>query len=242
MIMVMMTSIELGKLSVDVVRKDIRNLHLSVYPPTGRVRIAAPLRMNLDTIRLFAISKLGWIRQQQKKLRNQEREAPREYLDRESHYLWGRRYLLKVAEVNAPASVEIKHRQLVLRIRNAAYEAEKLTVLDDWYRERMKEVVPELIAKWERLMGVKVQGVLVRKMKTLWGSCSHERGTIRLNLELAKKPPECLEYIVVHELAHLLEPTHSQRFVALMDKFIPKWRFHRDELNRLPVRHEHWRY
>lgn len=242
MIMVMMTSIELGKLSVDVVRKDIRNLHLSVYPPTGRIRIAAPLRMNLDTIRLFAISKLGWIRQQQKKLRNQEREAPREYLDRESHYLWGRRYLLKVAEVNAPASVEIKHRQLVLRVRNAAYEAEKLTVLDDWYRERMKEVVPELIAKWERLMGVKVQGVLVRKMKTLWGSCSHERGTIRLNLELAKKPPECLEYIVVHELAHLLEPTHSQRFVALMDKFIPKWRFHRDELNRLPVRHEHWRY
>ena len=157
-------------------------------------------------------------------------------------YLWGRRYLLKVAEVNAPASVEIKHRQLVLRVRNAAYEAEKLTVLDDWYRERMKEVVPELIAKWERLMGVKVQGVLVRKMKTLWGSCSHERGTIRLNLELAKKPPECLEYIVVHELAHLLEPTHSQRFVALMDKFIPKWRFHRDELNRLPLRHEHWRY
>ena len=242
MIMVMMTSIDLGKLSVDVVRKDIRNLHLSVYPPTGRIRIAAPLRMNLDTIRLFAISKLGWIRQQQKKLRNQEREAPREYLDRESHYLWGRRYLLRVAEVNAPASVEIKHRQLVLRVRNAAYEAEKLTVLDDWYRERMKEVVPELIAKWERLMGVKVQGVLVRKMKTLWGSCSHERGTIRLNLELAKKPPECLEYIVVHELAHLLEPTHSQRFVALMDKFIPKWRFHRDELNRLPLRHEHWRY
>ena len=240
--MVMMTSIDLGKLSVDVVRKDIRNLHLSVYPPTGRIRIAAPLRMHLDTIRLFAISKLGWIRQQQKKLRNQEREAPREYLDRESHYLWGRRYLLKVAEVNAPASVEIKHRQLVLRVRNAAYEAEKLTVLDDWYRERMKEVVPELIAKWERLMGVKVQGVLVRKMKTLWGSCSHERGTIRLNLELAKKPPECLEYIVVHELAHLLEPTHSQRFVALMDKFIPKWRFHRDELNRLPLRHEHWRY
>ena len=240
--MVMMTSIDLGKLSVDVVRKDIRNLHLSVYPPTGRIRIAAPLRMNLDTIRLFAISKLGWIRQQQKKLRNQEREAPREYLDRESHYLWGRRYLLRVAEVNAPASVEIKHRQLVLRVRNAAYEAEKLTVLDDWYRERMKEVVPELIAKWERLMGVKVQGVLVRKMKTLWGSCSHERGTIRLNLELAKKPPECLEYIVVHELAHLLEPTHSQRFVALMDKFIPKWRFHRDELNRLPLRHEHWRY
>ena len=235
-------SIELGKLSVDVVRKDIRNLHLSVYPPTGRIRIAAPLRMNLDTIRLFAISKLGWIRQQQKKLRNQEREAPREYLDRESHYLWGRRYLLKVMELNAPPSVEIKHRQLVLRVRDASSEVEKLVVLDNWYRERMKEVVPELIAKWERLMGVKVQGVLVRKMKTLWGSCSDERGTIRLNLELAKKPPECLEYIVVHELAHLLEPTHSQRFVALMDKFMPKWQFYRDELNRLPVRHEHWRY
>lgn len=240
--MVMVTSIELGKLSVDVVRKDIRNLHLSVYPPTGRVRIAAPLRMNLDTIRLFAISKLGWIRQQQKKLREQEREAPREYVDRESHYLWGRRYLLKVVEANAPVLVKIKHRELLLRVRDAESETEKLTVLDGWYRERMKEAIPALIAKWESLMGVKVRGVLVRKMKTLWGSCSHTRGTIRLNLELAKKPPECLEYIVVHELAHLLEPTHSRRFIALMDKFAPKWRLYRDELNRLPVRHEHWRY
>lgn len=175
--MVMVTSIELGKLSVDVVRKDIRNLHLSVYPPTGRVRIAAPLRMNLDTIRLFAISKLGWIRQQQKKLREQEREAPREYVDRESHYLWGRRYLLKVVEANAPVLVEIKHRELLLRVRDAESETEKLTVLDGWYRERMKEAIPALIAKWESLMGVKVRGVLVRKMKTLWGSCSHTRGT-----------------------------------------------------------------
>ena len=200
------------------------------------------MRTGIDAIRLFAISKLAWINQQQRKLREQEREAPRECLDRESHYLWGRRYLLEVLEANAPASVEIKHRHLVLRVRDASSEAEKLTALDNWYRERMKEAVPELIARWERLMDVKVHGVLVRQMKTLWGSCSHERGTIRLNLELAKKPPECLEYIVVHELAHLLEPTHSQRFVALMDKFIPKWRFHRDELNRLPVRHEHWRY
>ena len=215
----------MGKLSVDVVRKDIRNLHLSVYPPTGRVRIAAPLRMRLDAIRLFAISKLGWIRQQQQKLRSQERETPREYLDRESHYLWGRRYLLKVVEARAPASVEATHRQLVLQVRDASSEGEKITALNAWYREQMKEALPALMAKWEPLMGVTVRGVLVRKMKTLWGSCSPERGTIRLNLELAKKPPECLEYIVVHELAHLLEPTHSQRFIALMDNFMPKWRF-----------------
>lgn len=240
--MMPLASIELGKLSVDVVRKDIRNLHLSVYPPTGRVRIAAPLRMRLDAIRLFAISKLGWIRQQQHKLRSQERETPREYLDRESHYLWGRRYLLKIVEARAPASVEITHRHLVLQVRDASSGDEKLNVLNDWYREQMKEALPALMGKWEPLMGVTVRGVLVRKMKTLWGSCSPERGTIRLNLELAKKPPECLEYIVVHELAHLLEPTHSQRFIALMDQFMPKWRFYRDQLNRLPVRHEHWRY
>ena len=238
----MALSIELGGLTLDVVKKDIKNIHLSVYPPTGRLRIAAPLRMSLESIRLFAISKLGWIKQQQRKLREQDREQPREYLDRESHYVWGRRYLLKVAAHDGAPSVEIKHRQLLLRVREPRDEEAKQVALDDWYRMLVKQAAPNLIARWEPVIGVNVRGVLVRKMKTLWGSCSPERGTIRLNVELAKKPPECLEYILVHELVHLLEPTHNGRFVKLLDQFMPKWQFYRDELNRLPVRHETWRY
>ena len=238
----MALSIELGGLTLDVVKKDIKNVHLSVYPPTGRLRIAAPLRMSLESIQLFAISKLGWIKQQQRKLRGQDREQPREYLDRESHYVWGRRYLLKVAAHDGVPSVEIKHRQLLLRVREPRDEEAKQVALDDWYRMLVKQAAPNLIARWEPVIGVNVRGVLVRKMKTLWGSCSPERGTIRLNVELAKKPPECLEYILVHELVHLLEPTHNARFVKLLGQFMPKWQFYRDELNRLPVRHETWRY
>jgi predicted metal-dependent hydrolase len=234
--------LQLGNLAVDVVLKDIKNVHLSVHPPTGRVRIAAPLRMSLDTIRIFAISKLGWIKQQQEKLREQEREMPREYLDRESHYVWGKRYLLAIVEKVAAPGVELKHNKMVLRVRPGASDEKKQDILEEWYREQLKIAVLPLIAKWEPLMGVKVEGILVRKLKTKWGSCSPIRKTIRLNTELAKKPSECLEYIVVHELVHLLEPTHNRRFVALMDRFMPNWHFHRDMLNRLPVRHERWAY
>jgi predicted metal-dependent hydrolase len=234
--------LQLGNIAVDVVLKDIKNVHLSVHPPTGRVRIAAPLRMSLDTIRVFAISKLGWIKQQQKKLQAQEREMPREYLDRESHYVWGKRYLLSVVENDTAPGVELKHSKMVLRIRRGASAEKRQEVIDEWYRDQVKIALPPLIAKWERLIGVKVDGILVRKLKTKWGSCSPIRKTIRLNTELAKKPPECLEYIVVHEMVHMLEPTHNLRFVALMDQFLPKWHFHRDTLNRLPLRHVCWEY
>jgi predicted metal-dependent hydrolase len=227
---------------VDVVQKDIKNIHLSVYPPTGRVRISAPLRMDLNTIRVFAITKLGWIKSQQQKLREQERETPREYLDRESHYLWGKRYLLKVEEKDAVPEVELKHNQMILRIRFATSLETKQTILEAWYRDNLKEAIPALIAKWEPLMGVKVKRFFVQRMKTKWGSCSPGSRSIRLNTELARKPPECLEYIVVHEMVHLLEPTHNNRFIALMDRFMPKWRFYKDELNKLPVRHENWVY
>jgi predicted metal-dependent hydrolase len=238
----MVVSLKLGEIAVDVTRKDIKNVHLSVYPPTGKVRISAPLRMNLDTIRLFAISKLRWIRQQQKKVTQQERESPREYLDRESHYVWGKRYLLKVIEKNAAPAVELSHSRLVLQIRPAASETKKQAILDEWYRAQLKAAAPALIAKWEPLMGVKVERFFVQKMKTKWGSCSHRVSTIRLNTDLAKKPRECLEYIVVHEMVHLLEPTHNSRFIALMDQFMPGWRSYREMLNRLPVRHETWGY
>lgn len=238
----MISTIELGDLSVEVIKKDIRNVHLSVYPPAGRVRISAPLRMDKDTIRIFAIAKLGWIRKQQRKLREQERESEREYLNRESHYVWGKRYLLRVVEKDAAPSVALKHSVLVLNVRPKASDAKKREVLERWYRDQIKENVPRMIAKWECLIGVNVRNFYVQRMKTKWGSCSASAGTIRLNSELAKKPRECLEYIVVHELVHLLERTHNRRFMSLMEQFMPRWQSHRDLLNRLPVRRETWVY
>jgi predicted metal-dependent hydrolase len=238
----MLPQVHLGDLAVDVVRKDIKNIHLSVHPPTGRVTIAAPARMSLDIIRVFAISKLGWIRKQQHKLQEQERETPREYLDRESHYVWGKRYLLKIAEHNQPPVVELSHSRIVLQVRPGTDHAKRQTILEDWYREQVKKAAPPLVAKWERLMGVKVERFFVQRMKTRWGSCNPRAHNLRLNTDLAKKPRECLEYIVVHELVHLLEPTHNAHFIALMERFMPRWQTYRAALNRLPVRHESWLY
>lgn len=238
----MVTQLELGGIPVDVLRKDIKHLHLSVHPPTGRVRISAPARMDLNTIRVFAISKLGWIKRHQVVMREQERETPREYLERESHYVWGRRYLLSLEEGGRWAAIELRHNRLVLRMAAGASPARKQAVLDAWYRQRLHAAVPDLIARWQPLLGVKVKRFFVQRMKTRWGSCNHVAHTIRVNTELAKKPPVCLEYLVVHEMVHLIEPTHGARFAELMDRFMPKWRHYRDELNRLPVRHEDWAY
>lgn len=238
----MTSQIKLGDITVDVVRKDIKNIHLSVYPPAGKVRISAPSRMDLDTIRVFAVSKLGWIKQQQRKLREQERETRRDYIDRESHFVWGKRYLLKIVEAEEPPSVEIKHSQLLLQVRPGSDRLKRQAVVGEWYRQLLKQAIQPLIKKWEPILGVKVERFFVRRMKTKWGSCNHTTGTIRLNTELAKKPKKCLEYIVVHEMVHLLEPTHNSRFVALMDQFLPQWQAYREELNRLPVRHEEWEY
>jgi predicted metal-dependent hydrolase len=225
---------------LDVVRKDIKNVHLSVYPPTGRVRISAPERMDFDTIRLFAISKLGWIKQQQKRLREQERESRREYLDRESHYVWGRRYLLKVVEDNAAPSVQIQHSTLLLRVRPGADVETKAAVMAAWYRHLLRSAVPPLIEAWEARLNVTVNGFYVRQMRTKWGSCNPAARTLRLNTELAKKPRECLEYIVVHEMVHLLERRHDDRFEAYLDQSMPQWRQYRDMLNLGPLSHETW--
>ena len=238
----MLSQVKLGDIEVDVVLKDIKNVHLSVHPPTGRVRIAAPKRMRIDAIRVFAISKLDWIKQQQTKLREQERETPRDYVDRESHYVWGRRYLLTVSERDEPPSIELKHSRMLLRVRPGTDEDKKQALVEEWYRKQLREAVPALLARWQPLLGVRVERFFVQRMKTKWGSCNHKAGTIRLNTELAKKPAECLEYIVLHELVHLMEPTHNARFVALMDRFMPRWQFHRQILNRLPVRREKWSY
>lgn len=237
-----MTVLKLNELDVEVVQKDIKNVHLSVYPPAGRVKVSAPESMAFETIRVYVISKLGWIKKQQEKLRAQAREAPRECIDLESHYFNGTRFLLKVVERDAVPKVSLSHSKIVLQVRPGADEEKKRAVLDAWYREQLKEKVKSLITQWEKKMAVSVAQFTIRKMRTKWGSCSPESRSIRINLELAKKPPECLEYIVVHEMAHLLEPSHNSRFIALMDRFLPKWRFYRDELNALPVRHEDWHY
>ncbi|HUG80668.1 MAG TPA: SprT family zinc-dependent metalloprotease [Bryobacterales bacterium] len=237
----MATTLKIGKTVVDVVQKEIKNVHLSVYPPTGKVRISAPLRMDVETIRLFAISKLSWIREQQRKVTEQERESPREFVERESHYLWGKRYLLKVVEEERSPRIELRHSKMVLRVRPGASTERRREILDEWYRVQIKAAVEPLIAKWEPVLGVRVNRVFVQRMKTKWGSCSRF-ANIRLNTELAKKPPECLEYIVVHEMAHIIEPTHNSRFIDLLDRLMPNWRFYRQQLNRLPVRHENWEY
>jgi predicted metal-dependent hydrolase len=198
--------------------------------------------MSRDTVRVFAISKLRWIRQQRRKLEAQEREAPRENIDRESHYVWGQRYLLAVEVVNAPPEVRLAARKMLMRVRPGADIGRKKALLAQWYRDQIKAAVPGLIAKWAPVLGVRVDGFFVQQMKTKWGSCNPDKRRIRLNTELAKKPRECLEYIVVHEMAHLREPTHNERFVGLMDEVLPQWRYRRRELNRLPVRHEDWDY
>jgi len=237
-----MQQIDLGNIKVDVVQKDIKNIHLSVYPPTGRVKISAPLRMELETIRMFAISKLGWIKKQQEKFRKQQRESERELITRESHYFLGKRYLLKVIEAEAVPLVNIKHDKLILQVRAGTSTKQKQVILQEWYRQQMKELVPKYISIWEEKMKVKVQEFGIKKMKTKWGTCNREAKRIWLNLNLAKKPPECIEYIVVHEMVHLLERTHNAKFIAYMNKFLPQWKHIKEELNRLPVSHVEWGY
>jgi hypothetical protein len=232
----------LGDTVAEVTYKDIKNVHLSVYPPRGAVRISAPLRMNPETLRVYAISKLAWIRKQQQKLRAQIRESPREFSQRESHHLWGRRFLLKVIEADAPARVEMKPRALHLHVRPGTSTQAREEIIAAWYREQIRTAAKRLFVEWEPRLGVHAGRLFVQHMKTRWGSCNPDSGAIRLNTELAKKPRECLEYIVVHELAHLLEPTHGDRFTAILDKLLPNWRQRRDLLNRLPVRHEEWGY
>lgn len=234
--------LDLGELRAEVTRKAIKHVHLSVLPPAGRVRVAAPEHLPLETIRLFVISKLAWIRAQQRKLRAQEREAPRGYLSKESHHVWGKRYLLELTQADAAPSIKLSPRKLLLQVRPGTEVRRREAILDAWYRQQVRDVVPALLAKWQPLLGVKAQRVFVQRMKTQWGSCTPATRHIRLNTDLAKKPLECVEYILVHELVHLLEPTHNQKFVALMELFLPHWQQLRRQLNRLPVRHESWAY
>jgi predicted metal-dependent hydrolase len=231
----MMTVLELGNLSIDVIHKDIKNLHLSVHPPTGRVRIAAPSRTSTEAVRAFAISHLVWIRRNQRKITMQEREPAREFIDRESHFIWGERVLLKVIEHRAPPAVKRKHRKLILAVRPETTLTERHQVIDSWYRDELRRATVPVLSKWETYLEVQARQLFIQRMKTKWGSCNPVSGNIRLNTDLAKKPPECLDYIVLHELAHLRERTHSDRFFALLDHGMPQWRDVRRLLNDLPL-------
>lgn len=223
--------------------KDIKNLHLAVYPPSGRVRVAAPLRVTDEAIRLFTISKVGWIKRQQEKYRGQERQSAREFVTGESHYYHGRRYLLNVIAHDAPPAVAIRNRKtLDLYVRSGSDTATRERALLTWYRRQLKEEATPLIAKWAATLDVTVAECGVKHMKTKWGTCNSEAHRIWLNLELIKKPPNCLEYVIVHELIHLHERHHNDRFTALMDRYLPLWQHLRAELNREPLGHVSWDY
>jgi len=233
--------IELGDISILVTRKNIKNVHLSVHPPHGRVTLVAPINTRIDVARAYAISKLAWIRQQQQLLKLQSRESPREFIERESHYLWGRRYLLTIIEANGKPFVKLDHKRITLSIRPNSSTEKRAEIIHDWHKSLLHAVVPSLIEKWQVKLSVKIEGYFLQRMKTKWGSCNHKAGHIRLNTELVKKPKDLLEYVIIHEMAHLLEPTHNQRFIEILDKHYPNWNEARVELNELPLAEEIWK-
>lgn len=228
---------------VEVVRKDIKNIHLGVYPPVGNVRISVPRHITDENIRLAIVSRLSWIKKRQEVFRQQPRQTEREYVAGESHYYRGRRYILDVVERHGKHSCCIKNNaKMLLQISPGTTKAKRALVVNDWYRQQLKTIIPELLGKWQPIVGREVKSWGVRKMKTKWGSCNIAARRIWINLELAKKSPECLEYILVHELIHLHERRHNENFRRLMDKFLPQWRQYRDILKSEPLAHEEWRY
>lgn len=238
-----MHQIVVNDIVVDVVRKDIKNLHLAVYPPHGRVRVAVPLYIEDDAVRLAVISKLPWIQRQQRQFLGQERQTERQYIAGESHYFEGQRYLLNVEYHDETPSVKIRNKKILeLIVRPGSNVEQRGRVLLDWYRQHLKTQSVPLIDKWQPIVGVQVDEWRIKQMKTKWGSCNIEAKRIWLNLELAKKPIQCLEYIIVHEMVHLLERHHNERFTHFMNIFLPNWRLIRDELNREPLAYENWDY
>lgn len=232
--------ITVSGIDVDVIYKNIKNLHIAVYPPLGRVRVAAPERLDDDAIRLAVVQRLPWIKKQREQLRNAVRQTEREMVTGESHYVWGQRYRLKV--VNEPGRIrfDITGKRLTLHASKESTPDTRREAMDEWYRSALKHEIPELIAKWQPIIGRNVAKWTVRRMKTKWGSCNRETAHIWFNLELGKKHPNCLEYIVVHEMMHLIERHHNDRFTELMDEYLPDWRARRDELNAAPLAAEDW--
>jgi len=228
-------------INVEVIRKDIKNLHLGVYPPNGRVRVAVPLAVSDEAVRLAVVDKLSWIKRQQAKFIAQARQSQRAMVSGESHYFLGRRYRLRVLEHQGAGKVMLRNKAILeLHVKTETTAEQREKVLYQWYREQLKQLIPPLLEKWQPLLDVEVSAWGVKKMKTKWGACNTQARRIWLNLELAKKPVQCLEYIVVHELVHLLERHHNDRFTAVMDQHLSNWRIYRDELNQAPLGHENW--
>lgn len=235
--------LQLGNIEVLVVRKPIKNLHLSVLPPTGHVRVTSPEGMNDDAIRTLIATRLPWIKKHQGKFVGQERQTKRDYVSGESHYFFGGRYRLELIYKDEVPAVYLKGKnKIILQVRPNSSSAKRHEVMTQWYREQLRPVVADMIAKWEQNIGVQARHWNIRQMKTRWGTCNHRRGRILLNLELAKKPRECVEYVVVHELLHMLEKKHNDRFVELMTKHVPKWRSIKDDLNGFVLSHEEWKH
>lgn len=237
----MTETIQLGEITITLTRKNIKHIHLSVHPPNGRVTLAAPKDTRLEVARAFVVSKLGWIREHQAKLRGQARETPRQFVERESHYLWGRRYLLSVRENEAKPYVSLSHRRITLTVRPGSDQAKREAVVHEWHKSLLHKEVPQLIQKWEQKLDVEVAAYFLQRMKTKWGGCNHRARNIRLNTELVKKPKDLLEYVIVHEMLHLIAPTHSEQFFTLLSKHYPTWREARAELNDLPLGAQAWR-
>jgi predicted metal-dependent hydrolase len=231
----MISKIQVGDISVVLTRKAVKNVHLSVHPPDGRVTMTAPKATRLDVVRAYAVSKLRWIREHQRRLSAQAREAPRVYQSRESHYVWGRRYLLSVVERDAKPSVLLEHSRILLQVRPGTLRDRRAEIMHTWHKQLLHEAIPAMIATWEPILGVSVRQYYLQRMKTKWGSCNPQAHHIRLNTELAKKPRDLLEYVVVHEMIHLLEPSHNKRFYDLLNQHYPSWTTARAELNELPL-------
>ncbi len=236
-------TITVNGIDVQIVRKSIKNLHLAVYPPNGHVRVAVPEHVTDDNVRLAIVSKLKWIKRQQQDFKDQPRQSARQYVSGECHYVFGKRYRLELIERDRKPEVQmLKSGRLKLFVRPEATVESKEKILNTWYRDELKKVIPELLKKWQPITGKTASDWGVKKMKTKWGSCNIDQRRIWLNLELAKKPPECLEYILVHELVHLYERNHNQRFMELLDQFIPNWRANKKTLNTSPLANESWGY
>ncbi len=233
--------IQVGELTIDIIRKNIKNVHLSVHPPDGRISISAPVNTRLEVARAYAISKLFWIKQQREKMAKQLRESPRQLIKRETHYIWGRRYLLNVVDSDERQYVSIDHKRIHLHVKAGTKKIKRAELLYEWQKSILHKYIKEVIAKWEKVLNVKVNTYFIQKMKTKWGSCNHKSGNIRLNTELVKKPKDLVEYVIIHEMAHLIEPTHNETFVTLLNKFYPNWREARIELNELPLGHVEWK-
>ena len=228
----MNTIIKLDNVEAEVAHKRIRNIHLRVLPPDGKVRISAPFRTKNEVIYKFAYSKLNWIKKQRIRISNNTHESF-QYINQETHYFRGRKYKLKVQEKKGRPVVQLLNDEIVLQVPEGAEMETRCAALQNWYHLQLEILIPPLITKWESILNVSVERVSIRSMKTRWGSCTPKTRSIRINLELVKRTPECLEYIVVHELVHLLEASHNNKFKTLMDKFFPKWKFYRKELRSL---------